>query len=149
MKYTSSQVNQMTWLEWNDTMAKELNEAGFKNQVGQRFNSEIGKWEDKLIPYQADPSRLKGFILGAVDGLEEINYLKQIGLLNNGRCPMCGNTINDNPGRFTSGFDGNTHFQICQNCVHHGRKISINHTHNSGCILALILLPWHILKTLF
>ena len=29
MKYTSYQIRQMSWAEWNATMANELNSAGF------------------------------------------------------------------------------------------------------------------------
>lgn len=145
MKYLSSQVNQMTWPEWNDTMAKELNDAGFR---ARGYNSETGKWEDNRALFQAYPSEPKTFILGAVGGTEEINYLKQIGLLNNGRCPKCGNPIKGNPARFTSGYDNNCHFQICQNCCSHGRKTSINPANNSGCMLALILLPWYMIKSI-
>ena len=33
MKYTKSEIRKMSWYEWNETMAKELNEAGFKAKV--------------------------------------------------------------------------------------------------------------------
>ena len=31
MKYTSQQINRLFWQEWNELMAKELNDAGFKS----------------------------------------------------------------------------------------------------------------------
>lgn len=146
MKYTTEQVRQMSWAEWNDTMAKELNEAGFR---ARGFNPEIGRWEDNREPYKADSSDPKIFILGIVEGAAEYEYLKRVGLLNNGRCPMCGEPIYGNPGRFTFGDDHNAHFQICQNCVNKGRRTSINPANNSGCMLAIILLPWYFVKSLF
>ena len=76
----------MSWYEWNETMEKELNEAGFK---AKGFNKETGKWEKDYEPYKADAEDPETFILGVVSGAKEINYLKSIGLLNNGRCPMC------------------------------------------------------------
>lgn len=146
MKYTAEQVRQMSWPEWNDTMAKELNEKGFK---ARGYNSETQRWEDNYKSYTADPSEPKIFILGTVDGADEIECLKRAGLLNNGRCPMCGSPIYSNPGRFTSGFDSSVNFQICQNCCNKGKRTSINPANNSGCIIALLLLPWHLIKSLF
>ena len=146
MKYTSSQVRQMTWPEWNDAMARELNENGYK---ARGFNPETRRWENNREPYKADPSDTKVFIMGIVGGAEEYECLKRAGLLNNGRYPMCGNPIYGNPGRFTSGYDHNTHFQICQDCCNKGRLSSLNPANISGCIMALILMPWHLNKTLF
>ena len=146
MKYTSSEINQMSWSQWNDAMARELNNAGFK---ARGYNDKIGKWEDNYTAYEADPNEPKLFILGTVDGAKEINYLKEIGLLNNGRCPMCGKPIYGTPGRFTSGFDRDCHFQICQECAKHGRRTSVNPANNTGCLLAFVLFPWNLIKALF
>ena len=87
MKYSSEQVRRMSWAEWNDTMAKELNEAGFR---ARGYNPDLGRWEDNRELYTADPTEPKIFILGTVDGATEFEHLKSVGLLNNGRCPMCG-----------------------------------------------------------
>lgn len=146
MKYTSEQINSMSWLEWCETMAEELNSAGFK---ARGYNTTLGRWQDNYEPYRvADEPKL--FILGTVDGSEEIDYLKSIGLLNNGRCPMCGNPINGKPGRFTSGYDHSMHFQICQNCVNRGKRgqqvMGINTSGGSGCIVGLLMLPYHIIE---
>ena len=118
MKYSTSQICQMTWQEWNETMAKELNYAGFK---ARGFNEQIGRWLDNYTKYEAgsDPDT---FILGEVSGTREIDYLKRLGLLNNGRCPMCGRPIYGNPARFTSGFDPTMNFQICQSCCEKGQN---------------------------
>jgi hypothetical protein len=146
MKYTSEQVCQMSWAEWNDIMAKELNEAGFR---ARGFNPDSGKWENNRELYNADSLEPKFFILGTVDGASEFDHLKKVGLLNNGRCPMCGEPILGNPGRFTSGYDCNAHFQICQNCANIGRRTSLNPANNKGCFIALLLLPYYLLKGLF
>ena len=132
MKYTSQQINCLSWQEWNELMAKELNNAGFKS-----------RWGD----YDADdePSL---FIHGM--GEKEVAYLKELGLLNNGRCPQCGNVITGNPGRFTSGYNPNLHFQICQNCVSRGKRTSVNPANNAGgCMVALLMIPWHLIKNIF
>lgn len=41
MKYTSEQINKMSWQEWNETMAEELNRKGFK---AKEFNSDEHRW---------------------------------------------------------------------------------------------------------
>ncbi len=85
MKYTKDQILSMSWKEWNETMAKELNEAGF---LGPGFNSESQRFENHIAPYKAD-GRNEDFVFGTITRSAEINYLKDVGLLNNGRCPMC------------------------------------------------------------
>ena len=146
MKYTAEQVRQMSWPEWNDAMAKELNEAGFK---ARGFNPELGRWEKNRKPYKANPNDPSVFILGHVDGAEEYEHLKRVGLLNNGRCPMCGDAIYGNPGRFTSGYDHNAHFQICQKCANKGRRTSLNPANNKGCLFTLLFFPYYVIKGLF
>ncbi len=135
----------MTWHQWNETMAKELNEAGFK---ARGFNSKLGKWVDNYCDYSA-PSDPELFILGEVDGVKEIDYLKEIGLLNNGRCPDCGKPINGMPARFTSGSNHNMHYQICQSCCNKGKGMSVNPANNSGCMVALLFMPFAALLKLF
>ena len=135
----------MSWQEWNEAMANELNKKGFK---AKEFNSSEHRWT-KTGQYDAgnDP---KLFVLGTIEDSEAISYLKDIGLLNNGRCPICGGRINGNPGRFTSGYDQNYHFQICQNCVKsRGGMRKSAPSSGSGCIIALLLFPWHLIKNLF
>lgn len=146
MKYTAEQVRQMSWPEWNDAMAKELNEAGFK---ARGFNPDLGRWENNREPYKANPNDPGVFILGHVEGAKEYDHLKKVGLLNNGRCPMCGDPIYGNPGRFTSGYDYNAHFQICQKCANKGRRTSLTPANNKGCLFTLLLFPYYIIKGLF
>lgn len=140
MNYTKDDVLKMTWHEWNATMAKELNDAGF---LGYGFNPQTNRLEKNQAPYRACPDSPSSFINGAVDTAPEIDYLKNIGLLNNGRCPMCGEPIYGSPGRFTSGFDYNIHFQICQECVNSkgGTKGLRRKLGLMGCVIYIILLP--------
>lgn len=147
MRYTSEQINKMSWQEWNETMAEELNRKGFKAHVVKI--DEHGALSKGLGDYEAgdDP---KLFVLGTIEDSEAISYLKDIGLLNNGRCPMCGGPIHGNPGRFTSGYDSNFHFQICQNCVNSkGGMRRVVPASGGGCLVALILFPWYLVKYLF
>lgn len=146
MKYTAEQVKAMSWREWAETMARELNEAGFKH-VGITSDPETHALRKELKPYsvEEDADGPKLFLLGSVESSKEIDYLKNIGLLNNGRCPMCGNMINGSPGRFTSGYDPNYHFQVCQNCVQKRENGAVNPA-NQGCIVALLFIPFNLIK---
>ena len=85
MKYTSSQINAMSWKEWTETMAKELNDAGFRTNGVKILDD--GTLEKGLVPFSVN-GEPKYFLLGSVDKAEESEYLKSLGLLNNGRCPM-------------------------------------------------------------
>ena len=145
MKYSVNQVRQMSWVEWNQIMAEELNKAGF---MGRGYNPDLGRWENHRAPYKADSDNPQSFILGAVDSAPEFEYLKEIGLLNNGRCPLCGEPIYGNPGRFTSGYDHNAHFQICQNCANMGKRISLNPAQNTGCLVAILCFPYYLIRGL-
>ncbi|MDE6278033.1 MAG: hypothetical protein K2M06_07995 [Muribaculaceae bacterium] len=147
MKYTSGQVKAMTWHEWNEAMADALNKAGFRTKD---FNEKLGRWESNKALYKADPNYPKHFLV-TVEDPKEVEYLKSVGLLNNGRCPMCGNPIIGAPGRFTSGLDSDYHFQICQNCCNRGRRSSINpaNMRSSGCLIELLLVPWYLIKSIF
>lgn len=140
----------MTEKEWIETMVKELNAAGFKRRG---FNSETEQWEDNCAPYEVNrlSPTVSNLILGALNRDEKpLEYLKSIGLINNGRCPMCGESIEGTPCRFTNGYNHDFHFQICNSCYSRGRKTSLNPAQNSGCgcVLALLLMPFDLFKSL-
>ncbi len=136
-KYRAEQISNLSWTEWNMLMAKELNEKGFTARG----------LEGRPVPYDGSFD-CDLFILGEVRDEPEINYLKDIGLLNNGRCPLCGRQIKGSPGRFTSGFNHNIHFNICRDCASVGQQKSVN-PENSGCVVALLLMPIFTLKAIF
>lgn len=144
MKYTAAQIKNISWSEWNTIMAEELNKAGF---LGPGYNPEKHRLDNHCQPYKADGPNSE-FILGKVTGLNEINYLKDIGLLNNGRCPLCGGIIGEKFGTFTDGFNQNKNFQICNSCYKIGRRTSINPANNNGCgcITALLFMPYTLIK---
>lgn len=133
MKYTSEQINAMTRWEWCENMAEELNNAGFREKRFREYDK-YGKPQYDYLPYEMLDE--KTFILGAVCGTEEIEHLKSIGLLNNGRCPMCGEPIRGKPGRFTDGYNPSMHFQICQKCVAKGNRSSNS---GKGCALFILI----------
>ena len=75
MKYAREQVKAMTQDEYESAICKELNDAGFRHV----FHGE-------QLEYYPDESTFGGSI---VFDPEAVNYLKRVGLLDNGKCPMC------------------------------------------------------------
>lgn len=143
MKYSSEELNAMSYLEWMETIANELNEAGFRgpgySEVKKRFVNHISPYKVRDVDY---------FFMGSINDSEAMDYLKSIGLVNNGRCPMCGDPIKGTPSRFTSGMNADLNFHICSSCRKGGQSMSVNHA-GTGCIVALALMPWHLLKSIF
>ena len=135
MKYTKEQVNQMSWQEWNETMARELTFAGFRNTK----HTDNG-YEEVPISANFEP---KYFVSSELNNADRIEYLKDIGLLNNGRCPICGGIIADKPGKYTNRFDKAINYQICHNCtVTRGgyRNASKSKNSSSGCMVVIVAL---------
>lgn len=148
MKYSSSQVRAMSEKEWVEAMASELNAAGFK---ARGLNPNTNRWEDNFEPFRVGlEPKASTFVMGGIEDSQAIEYLKSVGLLNNGRCPMCGGPINGTPARFTSGYDSSYHFQICQSCCSHGKRTSVNPANKQGCgcMVALLLMPYNLIKSL-
>ena len=136
-KYSSEHINRLTWQEWNELMAKELNAAGYK---AKEFN---GREWTRTGKYSAD---CEPEYFGQKLDVEGLEYLKEIGLVNNGRCMQCGKPIYGTPGRFTDGFNHDWHYQICQDCVKtRGGMIKPNQPHG-GCLIALLLFPLALIK---
>lgn len=141
MKYSVEELSNMSYQEWMETIAKELNDAGFK---GEGYSATEGRFIRNAFPYEVRDVRY--FFMGAINDAAAMDYLKSIGLVNNKRCPMCGMPIKGEPSRFTDGSNPQLNFHICSSCRKEGQRISTN---NSGCLLALALIPWHIIKHIF
>ena len=142
MKFSTREINSMSYQEWMETITKELNEAGFK---GEGYNAAAGRFIKNVAPYKVND--VSTFFMGSINDASAMDYLKSIELVNNGRCPMCGAVIKGTPSRFSDGMNPNLNFQICLSCRKEGQRISINPANNSGCILAFVVLPWSIIKT--
>ena len=146
MKYTQSQAMNFGYIRYLEAMAKELNDAGYK--IRGRLGNNTYELE-----YKIDDDTPDLFIYGINDS-KAMNYLKQIGLVNNGRCPICGSPIKSNTCSYTSPTDPNISFYICNECYRGStnmqRKMGIgnNTSSNTGCMLSLFFIPWHILVNL-
>lgn len=143
MKYTREELSQLSYKSWMETIATELNNAGYK---GDGYDSDSGRFRSNFGPYKVLDQEY--FFMGAIRDPKAMDYLKSIGLVNNGRCPMCGNDISGTPSLFTSGLVQGLNYHICSSCRKEGQRISINPTNNTGCIAALLLVPWNIIKQL-
>ena len=113
IKYSSDFINSLSLIEWNNLIVQELNNAGFgkyEYDKQKRCNQHLLYSESqRIVPKNINDEFIKL-------PKEAIDYLKSIGLLNNGRCPYCGNVIdgypidNQNPTK-------NATFHICSNCA--------------------------------
>ena len=132
-KYSSHEINSLSRQEWNELIAKELNQKGFRKR--EYIN---GDWVNTGL-YSADYDTDKFFY--GIAKPKEIEYLKEVGLLNNGRCPHCGNPIHGNPGTFTY---GNLNYHVCHSCTSKG----VNRQ-RTACVIGLLSLPLELLLLLF
>lgn len=77
MKYTRNQVGNMSSMTYLETMCQELKKAGF--HAKQRGNRSPHEYEPHDAVFGGD----------IVFNIEAVCYLRNIGLLDNGKCPMC------------------------------------------------------------
>ena len=88
MKYSKDDLNNLLYKEYILLIAEELNNNGFTRDNGNKY--EVGTDIDGN--FVSDFSR--GFVLSLKDE-KAIEFLKGIGLLNNGRCPLTGLMLSD------------------------------------------------------
>jgi hypothetical protein len=128
MKYSSNFINNLSFNDYLELIVKELNDNGYR-----RLSH--GKKYEYTIDIN-DPASRTLFIYG-IEDIEALNYLKNIGLINNGRCPICGSRMSSNQYTYTNRYNSAITFSICQNCCNsHGRG---NISQNAGCMLNLII----------
>lgn len=127
MFYTREELNNLTYKEYVLLIAKELNSNGFSDKEGNEFN--VGS--DIHGNFVSDFSL--GFIMSLKDAAA-VDFLKHIGLLNNGRCPLTGLMINEH-NKTTYMSEENVKFDINSYWIEHTKP-----TQNWGCILFPILL---------
>jgi len=148
MKYTSEYINSISFPEYLELMAKELNDNGFK---------ERGKYE-----YQVDdePAFQRLFMMGPVNDSLALSHLKRVGLLENGRCPSCGAPMSQYRFTWYDRKDPSKKFYVCYGCSKsngHGDGHSMDGAPHgvlnssqfgTGCIFGLLLLPFYLLKSI-
>ena len=146
MKYSSEDLENMSYSIWMESIAQELNAAGYTTKGFKK--------EGKLIvpgnvPYEVYD--INTFFEGSINDPNAMDYLKSIGLVNNKRCPLCGSIIKGSPSQYTYSLNPSLNYHICSSCRKEGQNYTIhtNPIKSSGCIVAIFLIPWHIIKYFF
>ena len=113
-KYSTRSINSLSVIEWNNLIIKELNSKNIKSTSPDEGKDTEGLkaiYKDEIfVPIQYSTKK----DLSKLDK-EEIDNLKQLGLLNNSRCPYCGNEINNNPIDYRNK-SKDLSYHICSKC---------------------------------
>ena len=106
MKYSKEDINKLMYKDYILLMAEELNNNGFTDTNGNRYE----------VSTNVDGDFVSDFSIGFVLSMKEkkaIDFLKEIGLLNNGRCPLTGLMIlPSTKSTYTSEYDPNITYDI-------------------------------------
>lgn len=133
MKYTTLEINKMSLLAYRALMADELNHNGFRTKIGNfKFDA-----DDEL------------FIFSVADSPKAMSFLQELGLVDNGRCPICGAQISENRYTWSNRYDPSIKFYICSGCYRsrgHGNGQRVDGIGNSGCLASLFLIPLNFIK---
>lgn len=137
LKYNREQVKAMSGKEYEYAMCKELNDAGFKSE----FHGEY---------YEYKPSE-DTFGGNIVFDANAVSFLKQIGLINNGKCPMCSIREDEQQFLLRNQRSGAT-YHVCKTCY---KRYASQEQAKRGCacclglfvIIAIII--WSIIKLFF
>lgn len=134
MKYSKEQVKAMSQAEYESAICKELYEAGFK-----------GKFQDEEFEYEPDESTFGGAIVFDPNAVE---YLRTIGLVDNGKCPMC-SMREDELGYKLQNQQSGAIYHVCKSCY---KQYAQQERAKRGCgcylgiLIIFIILVWGIIK---
>ena len=134
MKYTREQVKAMTQDEYESAICDELNAAGFRSEFHGEFHE-----------YQPDESTFGGAI---VFDPKAVEYLKQIGLLDNGKCPMCSVKEDELEYRLQNPHSGAI-YHVCKSCYKQFARQEREKRAKGCCLIVIIviaLIIWGIVK---
>lgn len=122
-KYDYSDMQKIGYRPFIKLMVDELNEAKITPMDYHMF-----------LFNENDPD--SSFLGEIACNFNAIEYLKEIGLLNNGICPLCGKRPIEKNFTFTSGLNTSIKFEICKNCYKQGNQTSLNPSNKEGCYIA-------------
>lgn len=134
MKYAREQVKAMTQDEYESAICKELNDAGFRHD----FHGE-------QLEYYPDKSTFGGSI---VFDPEAVNYLKRVGLLDNGKCPMCSVREDDLMYKLQNQHSGAI-YHVCKSCYKQYARQEQEKRAKGCCLIVIILIAlviWGLVK---
>lgn len=124
----------MTQDEYESAICKELNDAGFR----EKFNG-------KQSEYYPDKFTFGGAIVSDPDAVE---YLKRVGLLDNGKCPMCSVREDDLMYKLQNQRSGAI-YHVCKSCYKQYARQEQKKRAKGCCLLVVViitLLIWCIVK---
>ena len=124
-KYTREQVKAMTQNEYESAICKELNDAGFRHD----FHGE-------QLKYQPDESTFGGAI---VFDPEAVNHLKHVGLLDNGKCPMCSVREDELMYKLQNQHSGAI-YHVCKSCYKQYARQEQEKRAKGCCFIVIILI---------
>lgn len=136
MKYSREQVKAMTPEEYESVICKELNDAGFRK-----------KFFSQKIEYKPSEFTFGGSI---VLDPEAVYYLKRVGLVDNGKCPMCSVKEDDLLYKLQNQQNG-VSYHVCKACYKRYARQEQN-KRGLGCCLGFIvivsIIVWGLIKLL-
>ena len=142
MKYTSSYINSLSFDEYRGLIVKELNENGYRVSGNKEY--EIKDY----LPKNA-------LILDAFDDPQALDFLKSLGLVDNGRCPFCGAPMSVSGYYWYDRRNPSKKVQVCYGCnksngrgdghsmdgCPSGAPKGGGSSSGSGCMIGLFMLP--------
>lgn len=151
MKYTSEYINSLSFTDYLELMAKELNENGFRETDG--------------TPYEVyDYLPKNALMLDAFEDDKALGFLRSQGLIENGRCPFCGAPMSVYKYYWSDRRNPSKKVYVCYGCNKSNgrgdghsmdgcpsgapRNTSASTSNNSGCMVALLMLPFLLVKTI-
>lgn len=133
MKYTRSSVRAMNPDEYRMALCNELNSAGFR----EHFNGDA-------FEYEPDEFIFSGNI---ENDPKAVDYLKSIGLLDNGKCPFC---CEREDGLYVlQNLRNGVSVHVCEHCY---KERSIQGKRKRGCfccsaiLLVVAIIIWFFIK---
>ena len=121
-RYTREEVKSMTPQDYESTICRELNTAGYRTE-----------FQGKTMEYEPDPCVFGGDI---VFNLDAVNYLKNIGLIDNGKCPMCCEREDDLICKLQSMHSG-AEYHVCKPCY---KQYAQEDREKRGCRCCIFIL---------
>ena len=129
MKYSREDLNNLIYKDYILLIAEELNKNGFKDAQGKAYEVTTNVHGD----FVSDFSR--GFVLSIRDP-KAIDFLKQIGMLNNGRCPLTGLMLSSaTKMTYTSEYSSSIQYDINKKWIECTKEKK-----NWGCFISLAVL---------
>lgn len=136
-------INSLSFREYLELMAKELNDNGFKSYYGSEYTVS----DDPIL-----------FMMQPIEDPEAMRFLTSKGLIGNGRCPQCGAPMSNNNHFWYDRRDPSRRFNVCYGCSisnGHGDGHSMDGTpsgdpsnRSNGCMSVVLLFPFFIVKAM-